>query len=165
MKWLALGACLVAGPVAAAQPTSMPAPPEAPEWFEHIETPTRLTVLVADCDAGPAPPQVGAFRAWRLDDGTLRVEGWVGHNGSQRVDVRWAKAWTVGPSLELAYRYQPEPHPGMPVMMCPAFSRLRFDVSGIGTMPRDVSIHAGRFVYDQKASVEIADPPAQAARP
>ncbi len=166
MKWLAPGACLVAGPVAAAPPTSVPAPPKAPEWFEHVEMPARLTVLVPDCDTGPADPtQVGTFEAWRLENGTLRVEGWVGHNGSLRVDAHWARAWTAGPSLELAYRHLPEPHPGMPVMACPAFSRLRFDVPGIGTTPREVSIHAGRFDNELKASAAITDPPAQAACP
>ncbi|MCF7223492.1 hypothetical protein [Marilutibacter chinensis] len=131
----------------AAEPAFPPLPQE-PEWHEPVPLEVTMRVTVDGCDSGPGSPmRINRFEPELRPDGTLKVEGWVMHNGSDRVDPDWTRAWSQGERLMLAYRYRPDVHPMEPILMCPAFSRLSFEVRGLDRAPDTVEVYSGKFGF------------------
>ena len=148
-------------PCMGAEPAFPPPPPE-PEWHEPVPLEVTMTVAVDACGSAPEDPaRINRFEPERGSDGSLWVEGWVVHNGSDSVDPDWARAWSHQGSLLLAYRYRPDAHPLEPMTVCNSYSKLRFEVPDLGTVPDEVTVHSGKFDFTPVKPLPRHDAPAK----
>lgn len=152
---------LLIAPFAAAAFTATDVPPpapKAPEWIEPAPLSVTTIVHVKGCDDGPADKStVGHFTTQEYAPGIIAIKGWIDHGGSEQLDPDQTLAWRVGERVVVAYQFRSNPYPEAPILMCPAYSLVEFQISINGT-PTAIEMHAGRLSYTHAGTVILRTP-------